>query len=371
MSSCKESRFAQLIELASARTSDERREVLRLATEMFFQIRTERTADQCGMLDKLLCTIANGMQEGVLIELAERFADTPDAPVQLMRDLATHALPIAEPILRRSPRLSDDDLIRLVRTHSATHARVIAQRPRVSAEVSNVIVEVGDDDAVGDLVGNTGADISRETFEEIVERARQNQNLHSNVVARADLPLDLLNELYFLVEQRLRAAILVRNASVDSKAIDQAIRTTRRRLQGSAADEGEEICAAKQAVERSRAAGGLKPSTLISWWRNGQMYHFLCGLAELTGLDLETTQAVIQRRDIDALAMICRAADIERALFVTMATLVESSRDGVARAEEFGRIYAAVPREAAQRAMRFYHARRASETASSANARRA
>lgn len=182
------------------------------------------------------------------------------------------------------------------------------------------------------------------------------------------MPLDLLNELYFLVEQRLRAAILARNASVDSKAIDQAIKTTRRRLQGDAAHEGEEIRAAKQAVERARSSGGLKPSALISWWRNGQKHHFLCGLAELTSLDLETTQAVIQRRDIDGLAMICRAADIERALFVTMATLVESSRDGVAHAEEFGRIYAAVPRDAAQRAMRFYHARRASETAPSAGA---
>lgn len=363
MSLVKESRFAQLLELASARTSDERREVLRLATEIFFDSKSERTAEQCSMLDTLLCTIADGMQEGVLIELAERFADAPDAPLQLMRDLANHALPIAEPILRRSPTLSDEDLIRLVRTHSATHARVIAQRPRVSVSVSDAIVQAADDEAVGDLVNNTGADISREAFEAIIERARENQDLHSNVVARADMPLDLLNELYFLVEQRLRAAILARNAAFDPKALDQAIKATRRRLQGNAAHEGEEIRAAKQAVERTRTSGGLKPSTLISWWRNGQKYHFLCGLADCTGLDLETTRAVIERRDIDALAMICRAADIERALFVTIATMVEDGGDGVARAEEFGRIYAAVPRDAAQRAMRFYHARRASGTA--------
>ncbi len=363
MSSVKDSRFVQLLELASARTSDERREVLRVATELFFEKRAERSTAQCAMLDNLLVTIADGMQEGVLIELAERFADAPDAPVQLMRDLANHALPIAEPVLRRSQALSDEDLVRLIRTHSATHARIAAQRVRVSKQVSEVIVQEGDDAAVGELIGNNGAELSRSAFEGVIERARKNQDLHSLVVARADMPLDLLNELYFLVEQRLRAAILARNAAVDQRTLDQALRVTRRRLQGRSGIDGEEILEAKKVVQSKRASGALTPALIVSWRRNGQHYHFVCGLAELTGLDFDTTRSIIQRQDIDALAMICRAADIERALFVTIATLVDDAPNGVAHAEEFGRVYGAVPRDAAQRAMRFYHARKASDAA--------
>jgi len=361
MSEVKDSHFARLLGLASARTSDERREVLRLATELFFEVGHERSSAQRAMLDDLLCTIADGMQEGVLIELAERFADVRDPPVQLMRDLANHALPIAEPVLRRSLALSDDDLLRVVRARSAAHARVVAQRPRVSTRVSEVIVEEGDDATVGELVRNSGAEFSRETLEAVVDRARENQELHSSVVARADMPLDLLNELYFLVEQRLRAAILSRNAAVDQRTLDQALKTTRRRLQGAAAIDGEEIREAKKLVESRRAAGALTPALLVSWRRNRQHYHFLCGLSELTGLDFETTRSVIQRRDVDALAMICRAADFERALFVTIATLVDDAPNAIARAEEFGRVYGAVPRDAAQRAMRFYHDRKASD----------
>ena len=367
MSELKASHFAQLLELASARTSDERREVLRLATELFFEKRPDRSPAQTAMLDELLCTIADGMQEGVLIELAERFADAPNAPVQLMRDLANHALPIAEPILRRSLALGDDDLLRIIRARSAAHTRVVAQRARVSQPVSEAIVQEGDDHAVGELVRNEGAELSRETFEAVIDRARQNQDLHSSVVARADMPLDLLNEIYFLVEQRLRAAILSRNAAVDQRTLDQALKITRRRLQGQAALDGEEIRDAKKFVESKRAQGALTPSLLVSWRRNRQHYHFLCGLAEFTGLDFETTRSIIQRRDVDALAMICRAADIERALFVTIATLVDDAPNGVARAEEFGRIYGAVPRDAAQRAMRFYHVRRTSDNAAAAN----
>lgn len=366
MSEVRDSRFAKLLELASARSGDERRDVLRLATELFFEKGPERSATQSAMLDELLSTIAEGMQEGVLIELAERFADAPNAPLQLMRDLANHTLPIAEPILRRSLVLSDDDLLRVIKARSAAHARVVAQRVRVSKPLSEAIVQGGDDAAIGELVRNQGAEFSRETFEAVIDRARKNQDLHSSVVARADMPLDLLNEIYFLVEQRLRAAILARNAAVDQRTLDQALKITRRRLQGEAAIDGEEIQAAKKAVESKRATGTLTPALLVSWRRNRQHYHFLCGLAELTALDFETARSIIQRRDIDALAMICRAADIERALFVTIATMIDDTPNAVARAEEFGRIYGAVPRDAAQRAMRFYHVRKASGAASAA-----
>jgi hypothetical protein len=56
--------------------------------------------------------------------------------------------------------------------------------------------------------------------------------------------------------------------------------------------------------------------------------------------------------------MICRAANIERPLFVTLAVLIGGGDDAMARAEEFGRMYNSVPVEAAQRAMRFFKVRK-------------
>lgn len=89
--------------------------------------------------------------------------------------------------------------------------------------------------------------------------------------------------------------------------------------------------------------------------------HFLHGLAEITGLDVGTTRTLIEREDMDALAMICRSADMERALFVTIAMLVAGGDRATSQAEHFGRLYGSVPVEAAQRAMRFYKVRKASE----------
>jgi hypothetical protein len=61
--------------------------------------------------------------------------------------------------------------------------------------------------------------------------------------------------------------------------------------------------------------------------------------------------------------MICRAANIERALFVTIATMTCGGDGAMAKAEEYGRMYNAVPVEAAQRAIRFFRVRKAAEAA--------
>jgi uncharacterized protein (DUF2336 family) len=124
---------------------------------------------------------------------------------------------------------------------------------------------------------------------------------------------------------------------------------------------GEEMRRAQDFILRKKEAGELNGKLLVSLYRERKFAQFQCGLAELTELDVETVQALIERKDIDALAMICRAANIERALFVTLSILISGGDDAVKRGEEFGQIYQTVPIEAAQRAMRFYKVRKASE----------
>jgi uncharacterized protein (DUF2336 family) len=357
------SRFARLLELARTNSSNERRDLLRAVTDLFFDTGGTKSERERELFDDVLSSVAAEMQDGVLVELAKRFANVPDAPVQLMRDLANHALPVAEPILRHSPALSDEDLVRVVKGRSAEHVRVVALRPKVSARVTEAIVEHGDDIALDGLVRNIGAAFSRKALEQVVDRARTNKALHEGVVSRADMPLDLLNEMYFVVEQRLRSAILTRNASVDPATLDAALEKTRSRLQRSAAESTEDNRRAQLFITQKRDAGLLTPSLLISLYRDKQFAYFMYGLAELTGLDHETTRQIILRRDIDALATICRAADMERPLFVTIAVLACGGEKAMAQAEEFGRLYTAVPRDAARRAMRFYRVRKVGEEA--------
>ncbi len=353
------SRFVRLVELARTNDGSQRRILLREVTDLFFETRASRSPAETNLFGDVLQLVAAEMQEGVLAELAQRFAGAEDAPLGLMRDLANHAYDVAAPVLRNSPVLTDDVLVQIVNYQSQAHIKAVAQRPKVSEAVSDAIVRVGDDTALDALIRNEGAAISRASMEAAVDRARVNANLHEGVVRRRDLPLDLLNEMYFLVETRLREVILEKNASVDPKALDDALAKTRERMRVNAGAASEESRKALSFVRHRKAQGELNARVLIALHREGKRLHFLHGLAELTNLDADTAADILERKDIDALAMICRAADIERPLFVTLAVLACGGDQAMNRAEEFGKLYNQVPIEAAQRAMRFFKVRKA------------
>lgn len=353
------SRFAKLVDLARAQDSDRRRYLLREVTDLFFETSGARNERESALFDDVLQLVAAEMQDSVLAELSNVFADAKDAPVGLMRDLANHSFEVAGPILRRSRALDEQTLLQVVNYQSQQHINAVAQREHVSETLSDAIVRFGDDNALDTLIRNDGAKLSRTSMEAAVDRARRNSYLHEAVVKRNDLPLDLLNEMYFVVENTLRDQILKRNASVDPATLDAALGKARERMRQNVGQMSSEAKNALAFIQSKRNTGELNARLLVSLYREAKQLHFLYGLAEMTHLEPETVASLIERRDIDGLAMICRAANIERPLFVTLAVLACGGDEAMQRAEEFGRMYNSVPVEAAQRAMRFFKVRKA------------
>jgi uncharacterized protein (DUF2336 family) len=352
-------RFAKLIELARTTDSGQRRELLREVTDLFFETSASRSERETALFDDVLQLVAAEMQENVLAELAQQFANADDAPVGLMRDLANHAFEVSEPVLRHSRVLDEQTLLQIVNYQSQQHIKAVAQREQVSESLSDAIVKFGDDNALDALIRNEGADVSRTSMEAAVDRARRNAVLHEGVVQRRDLPLDLLNEMYFVVEANLRNQIMQRNASVDPATLDAALSKARARITKSVGDMGAEAKNAMAFIQSKKNNGELNARLLVSLYREAKRTHFLYGLAEITNLEHETVANLLERKDIDGLAMICRASNIERPLFVTLAVLACGGEEAMNRAEEFGKLYNAVPIEAAQRAMRFMKVRKA------------
>lgn len=354
-----QSRFAKLVDLARASDSAQRRELLRQVTDLFFETSGARSDRENALFDDVLQIVAAEMQDSVLIELSEAFANADDAPVGLMRDLANHSFDVASPVLRKSAALDEQTLLQIVNYQSQNHIKAVAQRKNVSERLSDAIVKFGDDHALDALMRNETAVVSRTSMEAAVDRARGNAILHESVIERRDIPLDLLNEMYFVVEARLRDQILERNAAVDPATLDAALSKARARMAKVASVMDAEAKNAMAYIQSKKNSGELNARLLVSLYRETKRMHFLYGLAELTNLDHETISGVLERQDIDGLAMICRASNIERPLFVTIAVLACGGEEAMNRAEEFGKLYSAVPLEAAQRALRFMKVRKA------------
>ena len=357
------SRLPELITLAEEGSSEKRRALLRELTEHFFGA-PSRTATEDTLYGAVLARLADDMETAVRAELSSRFASTPDAPHSLIRRLANDEASVAQAVLANSPVLTDEDLLGVVRRHGQDHLRAVSARPSVSEAVSDVIVERGDDETLGTLLRNDGARLSRKASEAAVERARVNPALHEPTVSRADLPPDLLNDMYFVVEARLRSQILEQNARMDPALLDAAIAAGRTRV---ATDDGAlppDYSECLAYVEELKAAGQLTPQMLARFLRSGGRTSFLIALAQLSDIDFHTARQIVERRELDALAVVCKAADLDRALFLTYAVvLLNDDGDAMTKAHAYARMYADLTREAALRTLRFWRMRRGAQAA--------
>jgi uncharacterized protein (DUF2336 family) len=351
------SKLDELIALAREPSSARRRELLREVTDLFFSASGPHGPQEMALFDGVLATLAAEMEQAVRAELSARMSDSP-LPA-LARNLARDEdFAVAAPVLAHSTALTESDLLDVARTRGQEHLRAISGRGDLSEAVSDTVVERGDDVTLGVLLSNASAPLSREAAEAVVDRAQANPALHQAVVDRQTLPIDLLNEMYFVVEARLRDQILARNAEVDPAMLDQALAAGRLKLAERDGTLPSDYAEAVAHVRRLQKTGAMTPSALAALLRHGERTRFVVALSELSEIDFHTARRIVDRQELDVLAIICRAADFDRALFLTFAVLILEPGKGMAVAEDYGRRYAELPRDAALRTIRFWRMRR-------------
>lgn len=357
------SRLPDLISLAHEKSSEKRRALLRELTDHFFGTQPHADAESA-LYGDVMSSLAKDMETAVRAELSARFAQALDAPHTLVRRLANDVASVASVMLTQSPVLTEQDLLDVVRAHGQEHLRAVSSRALVPEAVSEIIVERGDDHTLDTLLRNDGAKLSRQASEAVIERAKANPELHEATVGRANLPPDLLNEMYFVVEQRLRAQILEHNARLDPALLESALAAGRARV---ATDDGlfpEDYSESLAYVEELKAAGQLTPQMLARFLRSGGQTSFLIALSQLADIDFHTARQIVERRELDALAVVCKSANLDKALFLTYAVvLLNDDGDAMGKAHAYARMYAELEKDAALRTLRFWRMRRSAAAA--------
>jgi uncharacterized protein (DUF2336 family) len=345
-------RYSKLLELARENSSEKRRELLNDVTDLFFQSQSDHSGVESNMFGELMAKVAYELDVEVRKDLTARFSDG-SAPRRLAIALANDAeISVAAPILRNSASLTQADLIAVVENQGNAHRMWVTKRTDVTEALSAALVTHGDDKVVASLIKNETAKVSDDTFDQIVDRAASNFELQEPLVTRKVIPPEHLNKLFLSVNASLRAKILERNANLSEDELNAAMERAKMRvsmMNGALPDDFETVSETVRLAKNMRA---LVPSILPTLWRETKTTQFLVTFSELTGLDFHQSAQLFGQKDLDAIAMVCRASAFDRALYVTLAVLLLGEQ-GMSQARVLGEMYNDVPVEAAQRALRF------------------
>lgn len=349
--------FALLLDLAREGSSEKRRELLRQITDVFLAAPEQRSENESVLFDEIVGAVAADLETQVRIELARKVAES-NAPLnRTARRLAMDTIEVARPVIERSRALSETDILDVIQQKSQDHMLAVTKRPDIGEKVSSALVAKGEDRVVASLLENRTARMDRETYEAVATRAETSPVLHAPFVRNQHVPLDLLNNVYLKVEGGLRREIMRKFHGVSPAELEAALESSRNHLSSAYGALPEDFQDAKDHVDALDKRGSLKPPILVQLLRENRRTAFYLAFAKLVDVEFNLARRLVEGKDIDALAMLCRGAGFDRGLFVTISLLVVDEGGGLSRTDEYGKLYEQVPIAAAQRALRFWKVR--------------
>ena len=363
-------KLENLIEVAHEASSDKRRELLEGVTDLFMDDGPGLNDQEQVIASDILGKVITEVEREVRARLSYRLADLDNAPVDLIRQLASDEIEVARPLLERSGALSDQDLIEIINTQGKEHQLTVSLRSSVSEGVTDALVATGDDEVMLSVINNAGAEISRGAMETIVDRSETSEMLHEPLLNRQDLPPDLMHNMFWWVSAALKKHILT-EAHVDEAAVDQMLAEAEQGMVQEAEEEEDRLGRVERAVRRRMRLGQLNQDALVQYLRRGQVPEFIASLGYLTDIDQKTARRIVFTPGHEAVAVACRAKEFDLSTFSTIVLLLDGAKENNApelgaagmvqkqlrRPEEVAALldlYKQIPIENAQRAMRFW-----------------
>lgn len=316
-----------LLNLAQNKSVSARNQLVENISDMFVSSDGRLNEHERALMNDVLLKLVSSVEQDIKKELSKRIADNDDVSPELALYLANESIDIAEPILSKSGVLKDEQLIEVVRNRTESHRMAIAIRSEVSEDVSDELVDMGDEDVIEALINNDDAKISALTMEYLVAESRSVDRFQEPLLNRGDLSADLACRMYWWVSAALRRKIIL-EINVDDTLLDDVMEmATKTAIQNHTRPDG--VMRMAQNLAREMAArDDLDILFLRQCLRQEKINLFVASLSEMTGLDVKVIWWTIREKTGESMAIIIKSMDADRATFASLFLLIIQARSG-------------------------------------------
>lgn len=141
--------------------------------------------------------------------LAESLKNCHNLPEDLITSVIRDTDSVAVPFIKFYSDLSNEDLIKILNIPSLSKQKAVAQRLNLSNEISQYIVEKCPEEVVGTLISNETANIHENTYDKIIEKYRDNEEIQKRLVLRAELPTSVIEKIANLLSEELKKRLIL------------------------------------------------------------------------------------------------------------------------------------------------------------------
>jgi uncharacterized protein (DUF2336 family) len=347
----------ELEEVIQHGTPERRVATLQAITALFIDGASRFNEDHVRVFDDVFGRLIQEIEAKARCELSHRLAPVGNAPVQVVRKLATDDdISVAAPMLQQSRRLAETDLVDIARTKSQAHLLAISNRTGIAEPVTDVLIKRGDQAVVRSVARNRDARLSEGSFATLVDQAESDGELAERVGLRPDIPPKLFRDLLLrateVVQQRLLASARPETKTEIQRVLAKV--STEVATRSSPRD----YAAARRTVEDLHAQGKLNEAQLVEFAKAGRFEETVAALALLCAVPIDVVDRLMGGDRPDPILILCKSAGWSwptvRSVIVSRPDARGTSSQGLDNAySNYERLSPAT----AQRVMRFWQAR--------------
>lgn len=228
--------------------------------------------------------------------VAEEIKQSENVPRHIVRQLAEDVEDIvATPILEYSPLLGDDDLREIIAAGASEAALVaIARRPTVSEPVSEAVAGTLEIPAVAALLVNPSAQIREDTLDQIIDQAKEVQDLHEPLATRPDLSIRAMKRIAGFVASALVHTMIESSALAEDVAED-ILERVRERIAAERVGEDDEKRFAEEALKLHKEAQ-LNDDFVVEAIESNQRELLIQCLALMAELPAKTVREILKSK---------------------------------------------------------------------------
>jgi uncharacterized protein (DUF2336 family) len=328
-------------------------DVLRRITDLFVAGSERYDTEQRALFDDVMGRLVEEIESSARAAFGARIAAISNAPTGISRRLALDDLiEVAGPLLEHSDQLDDATLIVGAKTKSQDHLLAISQRKSLSENVTDVLVDRGEQKVVVSTAANGGARFSECGFGRLVARSQDNAELAVTVWSRPDTPREHLLALFAKASEAVRRKL----ESADrgkAAVLGEMVKCASDQIQSQARERSREFAEAEAEVKRLRQAGALTEDWLRLFAAAGSFDRTVLTLSFLSGLPVGAIERILVHDHSDQILLLAKSIALDRQTTRAILLLQAGVRGGSTEALEeclarFDRLKPATARTAIQ-----------------------
>jgi len=308
MSAAQAPLIPELEEALSHIASDKQAEIALRFTDLFVAGAASFNELHIRLFDRILCRLIVALEPAALVQVARKLAPIPNAPPDLIRQLArSPAIAVAGPVLVRSACLDDGDLMEVAdgkrEADRQAHLFAISGRATLSEAVTDVLIANGDRDVARNLAMNSGARFSDAGMVMLARRAASDAVLAEKLVQRTDVAREAVRGLAVAASAAGRERLMAVAAPEIRTELQDAVADVPRHVADAMAEA--EACRMVRALRRG---GRLDEAQVLEFARSGCEREMVAALALICDMSAEAVRRLIGGDEPDAALILCQAA---------------------------------------------------------------